>query len=65
MMRLWDRHHRLIIKITRGTSLLYALDVQVAQPLYLVARRDDEVWQWHERFGHLHFEALKWLVPRR
>jgi hypothetical protein len=33
----------------------------VAQPLYLAARRDDEAWQWHERFGHLHFEALKWL----
>jgi transposase InsO family protein len=35
--------------------------VQVAQPLYLAARRDDEAWQWHERFGHLHFEALKRL----
>ena len=23
--------------------------------------RSDEAWQWHERFGHLHFEALKQL----
>jgi len=33
----------------------------VAQPLSLTARRDDEALQWHERFGHLHIEALKRL----
>ena len=38
--------------------------MQVAQPLCLVARRDDEAWQWHERFGHLHFEALKRLSAK-
>jgi transposase InsO family protein len=38
--------------------------VQVAQPLCLAARWDDEVWQWHERFGHFHFEALKWLSAK-
>jgi hypothetical protein len=27
-------------------------------------RRDDEAWQWHERFGHLHFEALKRLSAK-
>jgi hypothetical protein len=35
--------------------------VQVAQPLCLTAHREDEAWQWQERFGHLHFEALKRL----
>jgi transposase InsO family protein len=35
--------------------------MQVVQPLCLAARWDDEAWQWHERFGHLHFEALKRL----
>ena len=60
-MRIWDRHCRLLAKVTRGTNQLYVLNVQVAQPLCLAARQDDEVWQWHERFGHLHFEALKWL----
>jgi hypothetical protein len=39
----------------------------VAQPLCHTARRDDKTCQWHERFGHLHFEALKrlsvkWMV---
>jgi hypothetical protein len=61
VMRIWDRHHRLLAKVTRSTNRLYVLNVQVAQPLCLAARRDDEAWQWHEHFGHLHFEALKRL----
>jgi hypothetical protein len=61
IMRIWDCHCRLLAKVTRGTNQLYVLNVQVAQPLCLTVRRDDEAWQWHERFGHLHFEALKRL----
>ncbi|WVZ94373.1 hypothetical protein U9M48_040272 [Paspalum notatum var. saurae] len=61
VLRIWDHHRRLLAKVTRGTNRLYVLNVQVAQPLCLAARRDDEAWQWHERFGHLHFEALKRL----
>jgi hypothetical protein len=64
VMRIWDRHHHLLAKVTRGTNRLYVLNVQVAQPLCLAAHRDDEAWQWHERFGHLHFEALKRLSAK-
>jgi transposase InsO family protein len=64
VMRIWDRHRRLLAKVTRGTNRLYVLNVQVAQPLCLAARRDEEAWQWHERFGHLHFEALKRLSAK-
>jgi hypothetical protein len=64
VMRIWDCHHRLLAKVTRGTNRLYVLNVHVAQPLYLVARRDDEAWQWHEHFGHLHFEALERLSAK-
>jgi hypothetical protein len=62
VMRIWDRHRHLLAKVTRGTNRLYVLNVQVAQPLCLAARRDDEAW--HERFGHLHFEALKRLSAK-
>ena len=61
VMRIWDHRRRLLAKVTRSTNRLYVLNVQVAQPLCFAARRDDEAWQWHERFGHLHFEALKRL----
>ena len=60
-LRVWDRHRRLLVKVNRGSNRLYVLHVPVAQPLCLAARRDDEAWQWHERFGHLHFDALKRL----
>jgi hypothetical protein len=40
---------------------LYVLHIEVAQPLCLAARRDDEAWCWHDQFGHLLFEALRKL----
>jgi hypothetical protein len=61
VLRIWNRHRRLLTKVNRGTNHLYVLCVQVAQPVCLAARRDDDAWQWHERFGHLNFEALKQL----
>jgi hypothetical protein len=64
VLRIWDCHRRLLAKVTRGTNRLYVLNVQVAPPLCLAARRDDEAWQWHERFGHLHFESLKRLSAK-
>ena len=59
VLRIWDRSRRLLAKVNQGSNHLYVLHVQVAQPLYLAAHQDDEAWRWHERFGHLHFEALK------
>jgi hypothetical protein len=47
VMRIWDHHRRLLAKVTTDTNRLYVLNMQVAQPLCLVARRDDEAWQWH------------------
>ena len=61
VLRIWDRHRRHLTKVTRGSNRLYVLRVQVAQPLYVATRRNDGVWRWHERFGHLNFEALKQL----
>ncbi|XP_012703648.1 uncharacterized protein LOC105914958 [Setaria italica] len=64
VMRIWDRRRCLLAKVTRGANRLYILNVQVAQPFCLAARQDDKAWQWHERFGHLHFEALKRLSAK-
>jgi hypothetical protein len=64
VMRIWDRHCHLLANVTRGTNRLYVHNVQVTQPLCLAARRDDEAWQCHEHFGHLHFEALKRLSAK-
>ena len=61
VLRIWDHRRQLLARVVRGKNRLYILHIGVAQPLCLAARRDDEARQWHERFGHLHFEALKWL----
>jgi hypothetical protein len=44
VMRIWYRHHRFLAKETKDTNRLYVLNVQVAQPIYLVARWVDEAW---------------------
>jgi hypothetical protein len=61
VLRIWDRSRRLLAKVNWGSNRLYVLHVHVAHPLCLGARRDDEAWRWHDRFGHFHFEALKQL----
>ena len=58
VLRIWDRRGRLLVKVNCGPSRLYVLHLEAAQPLCLAARKDDDAWRWHERFGHLHFEAL-------
>jgi hypothetical protein len=61
VIRIWDPSRCLLAKVCRSPNWLYNLNVKVAQPCCLAARRDDGAWQWHERFGHLNFEALKRL----
>ena len=42
VLRIWDRHRRLLAKVNRGANRLYVLHVQVAQPVCLAARRDED-----------------------
>jgi hypothetical protein len=62
VLRIWDRRKRLLIKVRRNANHLYILHLNAAKPLCLTARKDDEAWRWHERFGHLHFDALHQLA---
>jgi hypothetical protein len=61
VLRIWDPRGRLLVKVNRGPSRLYVLHLDAAQPVCLAARKDDTDWLWHERFGHLNFEALHQL----
>jgi hypothetical protein len=54
-----DEERRLLAKINRNAGRLYVLDVNIAQPVCLAARGEEEAWIWHARFGHLHFAALR------
>jgi len=61
VLRIWDQHKRLLVKVRRCANRLYILHIKTASPLCLAARKDDEAWRWHERYGHLHFDALRQL----
>jgi transposase InsO family protein len=58
VLRIWDRRRHLLVKVRRGANRLYILHLNRAKPLCLAARKDDEAWRWHERYDHLHFDAL-------
>jgi transposase InsO family protein len=62
VLRIWDERRRLIARVRRSATRLYLLRLKLAKPVYLVARRSDEAWRWHKRFGHLHFDALRKLA---
>ena len=57
-----------MIKVLRSPNFLYTHHFNAAKPrrpdqaedqkLCLAARKDDQAWMWHERYGHLHFDAL-------
>jgi hypothetical protein len=64
VIRIWDPSRRLLAKVRRSPNRLYILSVKVAQPCCLAAHRDDGARQWHERSGHLNFEALKRLSAK-
>jgi hypothetical protein len=64
VMRIWDPSRHLLAKVRRSPNRLYILNVKAAQPCCLAARQDDGAWQWHERFGHLNFEAMKRLSAK-
>jgi hypothetical protein len=61
VLRIWDKSRCLLAKVHRRKNRLYILHLEAAQPLCLAARKDDEACKWHERFGHLHFDALRRL----
>ena len=61
VLRIWDRHRRLLVKVRHGANRLYILHLNQAKPLCLATRKDDEAWRWHECYDHIHFDALRQL----
>ncbi|EEC81933.1 hypothetical protein OsI_25798 [Oryza sativa Indica Group] len=59
VMRVWDEQHRLLARITRTPGRLFVLDINLARPVYLMARAGEDAWRWHACFGHVNFTALR------
>jgi hypothetical protein len=60
---LWIRDDKgqLDARVQRSVNRSYLLWVKIGRPLCLAARACDNTWLWHERYGHLHFDALSKL----
>jgi hypothetical protein len=58
-LRVRDEERCLLAKIRRNAGRLYVLNINIAQPVCLAARGDEEAWVWHARFGHLNFRAFR------
>ena len=64
VLTLRDSQRRLLCRVRRGTGCLYVLHVELAQPVSLLAKGNDQAWVWHARYGHLNFDALRSLASR-
>jgi transposase InsO family protein len=54
-----DRRDNLIVKVRRAPNRMYKLTLRPVVGTYLAARHDTVSWRWHERFGHIHLDALQ------
>jgi len=61
VLRIYDEKGWPIAWVKRSANRLYLLRVKIAWPLCLSACANDSAWLWHERYGHLHFDALRKL----
>jgi hypothetical protein len=57
----FDVNRTLLARAPRVKNRLYLLKLQLAAPVCLVAKADDQAWLWHGRYGHLNFRALREL----
>ncbi|KAF2306587.1 hypothetical protein GH714_019620 [Hevea brasiliensis] len=63
-LKLYDWRNKLVVDVERRTNRLYIAKLQLATPINLMARMDDEPWTWHARYGHLNFNSLRKLSRR-
>ena len=61
ILRLFDLQRQLLAKVLRSPNRLYLLDMNIAAPVCLTTRVGDVAWRWHERYGHVNFQALRKL----
>jgi hypothetical protein len=61
-IKIWDHHGRAMAKVKRAMNMLYMIQLDIDQPVYLATQGDSPAWRWHLRFGHLNFCGLQHLA---
>ncbi|KAL8123294.1 hypothetical protein AgCh_011317 [Apium graveolens] len=58
LLRIHDERGRLLIRVTRSANRLYKISLEESAPMCLMLRAKQTTWLWHERMGHVNFQAL-------
>ena len=61
VMRIRDEQRCLLARVWCSPTQVYTIRLDIARPICLAARRADKAWRWHQRFGHISFQALQKL----
>ena len=61
LLKICDNQRRLLTQVRRTTNHLYILELEIEQPVSLLAKTEEVSWRWHARYGHLNFPALEKL----
>jgi transposase InsO family protein len=61
VMRIRDEQSHLLARMQRSPSRLYTIRLDISRPVCLTAQKADEAWHWHQRLGHISFQALRKL----
>lgn len=58
-LTLQDPNGRLLVKVPRSTNRLYTISLKIGKPACLLAKLDEDSWNWHARLGHISFKTIK------
>jgi len=53
---------KLLARIRRSANRLYVLNINIAQPVALASRTQEEARRWHSRLGHVNMNTLRKMV---
>jgi hypothetical protein len=64
-LKVFDPEYNLLISAPRTGNRLYTVKLGVVPPVCLLTKLNDVAWQWHARYGHLNFRALRDLGRKK
>jgi hypothetical protein len=58
-MNVLDPEGTFLISTPRTGDRLYTIKLGLVDPVCFLMNHNDKAWQWHGRYGHLNFRALR------
>lgn len=64
-LKVFDSEHNLLISAPRTGNKLYTVKLGMVPLICLLTKLNEVAWQWHARYGHLNFRALRDLGRKK